>query len=236
VIASKDANDAFFGNFAKALQSKGEIGGGPIMEIVVAIVSIAAAGVLWLEMVIRTAVLYVGAVLGTAVYSGFVDRKLWPRVRTWAGIMGAVIAVKPVVAIVLLLASALSSTQQGENAAFGAVISGLAIIILAILASFLIYKFIPGLGDDIAQSRRALLTQASPRQRVPHASPAQRVQQGISTHGERGIGGQSRSTASTATGHASGGIAAHSSRSPRPSSGTKGGAPQAPDRQRPSDS
>ncbi|WP_157880084.1 hypothetical protein [Streptomyces natalensis] len=224
VIADKGASDNFFGGFAKALQSDSGIGGGPIMQIVVAIVSIAAAGILWLEMAIRAAVLYVGAVLGTAVYSGFVDKDLWPRIKRWAGLMGAVIMVKPVVAIVLLLASALSGTKQDENASLSAVISGLAIIILAILASAVIYRFIPGLGDDIQASRRAIITQASPRNRVPqHTSPARTVQQGISTHSERGIGQQTSSSRPSAatTGQASGGIAAHSSRASR-SSGTQG--------------
>ena len=62
--------DAFFGGFSEALKKGDDIGGGPIMLIVVALVSILAAGVLWLELVIRAALLYVGALLGTVVYAG----------------------------------------------------------------------------------------------------------------------------------------------------------------------
>ena len=82
------------------------------MLIVVSLVSILAAGVLWLELVIRAALLYVGALLGTVVYAGLVDKNLWGHVRRWAGIMIAVILVKPVIVIVLGLAGALSARRR----------------------------------------------------------------------------------------------------------------------------
>ncbi|MFC7469187.1 hypothetical protein ACFQVA_19040 [Actinomadura keratinilytica] len=97
--------EAFFGTFSEALKKGEDIGGGPIMLIVVSLVSIVAAGVLWLELVIRAALLYVGALLGTVVYAGLVDKNLWKHVRRWAGIMIAVILVKPVIVIVLGLAA-----------------------------------------------------------------------------------------------------------------------------------
>ena len=118
------------------------------MLIVVSLVSILAAGVLWLELVIRAALLYVGALLGTVVYAGLVDKNLWGHVRRWAGIMIAVILVKPVIVIVLGLAGALSADDGPD--AFSAVVSGLAIILLAIFASAMIYRFVPGFGDEIA--------------------------------------------------------------------------------------
>ncbi len=118
------------------------------MLIVVSLVSILAAGILWLELVIRAALLYVGALLGTAVYAGLVDKNMWGHVRRWAGIMIAVIMVKPVIVIVLGLAGALSS-DDGPPDAFSAVVSGLAIILLAIFASGMIYRFVPGFGDEI---------------------------------------------------------------------------------------
>lgn len=51
VIASSTGGqtDVFFGSFAEALKKGTDIGGGPIMLIVVSLVSIVAAGVLWLE-------------------------------------------------------------------------------------------------------------------------------------------------------------------------------------------
>src|SRR5690606_14966247 len=122
--ATGDQTDTFFGTFSGALEKGDDIGGGPIMLIVVSLVSILAAGVLWLELIIRAALLYVGALLGTVVYAGLVDKNLWGHVRRWAGIMIAVILVKPVIVIVLGLAGALSADDGPD--AFSAVVSGLA--------------------------------------------------------------------------------------------------------------
>ncbi|WP_369234841.1 hypothetical protein AB5J56_24140 [Streptomyces sp. R21] len=218
VLAKTTGNqtDTFFGTFSGALKKNTDIGGGPIMLIVVSLVSILAAGVLWLELVIRAALLYVGALLGTVVYAGLVDKNLWGHVRRWAGIMIAVILVKPVIVIVLGLAGALSSDDGPD--AFSAVVSGLAIILLAIFASAMIYRFVPGFGDEIAGSRNNRIMQgAEGKAAAVISSPATLVAQGIKTHSSRadnnggggGGGGNQRPT-----NPASGGVAAHSTRTP----------------------
>ncbi|MET9525977.1 hypothetical protein [Streptomyces coeruleorubidus] len=211
--ATGDQTDAFFGTFSEALKKGEDIGGGPIMLIVVSLVSILAAGVLWLELVIRAALLYVGALLGTVVYAGLVDKNLWGHVRRWAGIMIAVILVKPVIVIVLGLAGALSADDGPD--AFSAVVSGLAIILLAIFASAMIYRFVPGFGDEIAGSRNNRLMQgAESKAAAVISSPATLVAQGIKTHSSRADnnGGGSQSSAARPSNPASGGVAAHSSR------------------------
>ncbi|MFE0678956.1 hypothetical protein [Streptomyces sp. NPDC058867] len=207
-----DQTDTFFGTFSGALDKGEDIGGGPIMLIVVSLVSILAAGVLWLELVIRAALLYVGALLGTVVYAGLVDKNLWGHVRRWAGIMIAVILVKPVIVIVLGLAGALS-TDEGPDA-FSAVVSGLAIILLAIFASAMIYRFVPGFGDELAGSRNNRIMQgAEGKAAAVISSPATLVAQGIKTHSARADhnGGQSGGGPRPAN-QAAGGVAAHSSR------------------------
>jgi hypothetical protein len=210
-----DQTDTFFGTFSGALKKQENIGGGPIMLIVVSLVSILAAGVLWLELVIRAALLYVGALLGTVVYAGLVDKNLWSHVRRWAGIMIAVILVKPVIVIVLGLAGALS-TDDGPNA-FSAVVSGLAIILLAIFASAMIYRFVPGFGDEIAAGRNNRMMQgAESKAAAVISSPATFVAQGIKAHSTRadnGGGGGAASGGARPSNPASGGVAAHSSRS-----------------------
>ncbi len=223
--------DVFFGSFSDALKKGNSIGGGPIMLIVVALVSVLAAGVLWLELVIRAALLYVGALLGTAVYAGLVDKNMWHHVRRWAGIMIAVILVKPVIVIVLGLAGALSGTSGPTS--FSAVVSGLSIIILAIFASAMIYRFVPGFGDDVVKLRGDHKAAGSPGAAVI-SSPAALVKQGIKTHSARGgpeeqaAGGQG---VGAGTGGMSGGIAAHSARGgarQAPPSPAPGAAPPAP--------
>ncbi|WP_228473838.1 hypothetical protein [Streptomyces calidiresistens] len=225
-----DNSDAFFGQFSAALQTGEDIGGGPIMLIVVSLISILAAGVLWLELVIRAALLYVGALLGTAVYAGLVDRNLWGHVRRWAGIMIAVIMVKPIIVIVLGLASALT-TAEGPSA-FGAIVSGLAIILLAIFASAMIYRFVPGFGDEIVNHRAMRRDTANRTASAAIATPATVLRQGMGTHGARGPNAPSGPSGPAgpgggggATGNPlAGGVAAHGSRGPSGGAGPRTGA------------
>ncbi|MFB7591992.1 hypothetical protein [Streptomyces sp. NPDC056169] len=214
VIASGTGQqtDVFFGSFKQALQKGDSIGGGPIMLIIVSLVTVLAAGVLYLELFLRAVMLYVGALLGVVVYSGLVDKNMWGHVRRWAGIMIAVILVKPVIVIVLGLAGALSSGTGPDS--FSAVVSGLAIILLAIFSSAVIYRFVPGFGDEIAASRNNRLHRAGENTAAAViSSPASLVSQGIKTHSTRdsGGGGGQGSQARPANPLA-GGVAAHSSR------------------------
>ncbi|MGC9543685.1 hypothetical protein [Streptomyces sp. UG1] len=225
VLAKTTGNqtDTFFGTFSEALNKGNDIGGGPIMLIIVSLISILAAGVLYLELYLRAVLLYVGALLGVVVYAGLVDKNLWGHVRRWAGIMIAVILVKPVIVIVLGLAGALA-TEEGPDS-LAAVVSGLAIILLAIFASAMIYRFVPGFGDEIANTRNnRIMRGAESKAAAVISSPATLVAQGIKTHSSRADsnsgGGQSNTP--RPTNPASGGVAAHSA---RPAGGGGGSAP-----------
>ncbi|GGT55531.1 hypothetical protein [Streptomyces purpureus] len=223
VIASGtgEQTDVFFGSFKQALQKGENIGGGPIMLIIVSLVTVLAAGVLYLELFLRAVLLYVGALLGVVVYAGLVDKNMWGHVRRWAGIMIAVILVKPVIVIVLGLAGALSS-GDGPNS-FSAVVSGLAIILLAIFASAMIYRFVPGFGDEIIASRNNRLHQGTENAAAAViSSPAALVSQGIKTHSTRAEGGGGGSA--RPGNPLAGGVAAHSARtSTAPGGGAGGG-------------
>jgi hypothetical protein len=179
----------FLASFANTLSptngSASTVGGGPILLIFISLISMIAAALLWLELLIRAAMLYVGAVLAGAVYAGLVDKELWHHVRRWAGLMIAVDLVKPVVVIVLGLASAISSATA-PTSAFASVLSGLAIMVLSIFASGLIYRFVPNFGDDMLRISMARNNEA-PAQVAQGAmdGPATRMQQGIAAHGAR---------------------------------------------------
>ncbi|MEE1757613.1 hypothetical protein [Streptomyces sp. SP18BB07] len=223
IIAKTTGNqtDTFFGTFSEALKKGNDIGGGPIMLILVSLVSIVAAGVLYLELYLRAVLLYVGALLGVVVYAGLVDKDLWGHVRRWAGIMIAIILVKPVIVIVLGLAGALT-TEDGPDS-LAAVVSGLAIILLAIFASAMIYRFVPGFGDEIANSRNnRIMRGAEGKAAAVISSPATLVAQGIKTHSSRADnnGGGGGSSTPRPSNPASGGVAAHSSRSAGGGGGT----------------
>lgn len=186
---TSSGTNSFLSSFANTLSpsngSSSAIGGGPILLVFISLLSMIAAALLWVELLIRAAMLYVGAALAGAVYAGLVDKDLWPHVRRWAGMMIAVDLVKPVIVIVLGLATAISSgTAPGSP--FASVLSGLAIMALSIFASGLIYRFVPNFGDDmlrLAGSRNG----DAPAQVAQGAldGPATRMQQGIAAHGAR---------------------------------------------------
>ncbi|MFI1400160.1 hypothetical protein [Streptomyces sp. NPDC020681] len=218
--------DVFFGSFKQALQKGDQISGGPIMLIIVSLVTVLAAGILYLELFIRAVLLYVGALLGVVVYAGLVDKNLWGHVRRWAGIMIAVILVKPVIVIVLGLAGALAGDDGPDS--FSAIVTGLAIILLAIFASAMIYRFVPGFGDEIANSRNnRIQNSAESKAAAVISSPAALVSQGIKTHSSRGnAGGDGNGAAPRPANPISGGVAAHSTRNP--GGGNAGGQSAAP--------
>ncbi|WP_327728920.1 energy-coupling factor transporter transmembrane protein EcfT [Streptomyces sp. NBC_00487] len=223
IIAQTTGNqtDTFFGTFSEALKQGNDIGGGPIMLILVSLISIVAAGVLYMELFLRAVLLYVGALLGVVVYAGLVDKDLWGHVRRWAGIMIAIILVKPVIVIVLGLAGALT-TEEGPDS-LAAIVSGLAIILLAIFASGMIYRFVPGFGDEIANSRNnRIMRGAEGKAAAVISSPASLVAQGIKTHSSRADnnGGGGGSSTPRPANPVSGGVAAHSSRTANGGGGT----------------
>jgi hypothetical protein len=182
--SSSDTN-GFLSSFSHALDPNSGLGGGPIMLIFVSVLSMIASALLWLELLIRAAMLYVGAALATAVYAGFVDKSLWGHVRRWVGLMISIDLIKPIIVIVLSLATAVSSGPQDS---FGAVLSGLAIMILSIFASGLVYRFVPAFGDEMLtlQKERAAKVGAAAVSNAAFVSPAGQMRSGIATHGNRG--------------------------------------------------
>lgn len=183
---TQEDTERFLSGLSAAL-SPGEstLGGGPIMLIIVSILAIIASAIIWLELLIRAAMLYVGAILGCAVYAGLVDRSLWRHVRRWAGIMIAITLSKPVLVIVLGLAAAILG-QPGGGDSFAAVLTGLAILFLAIFASVVIYRFIPSFGDDMAALYHSRKTAAAAGPGAAFNSPTSYIRHGIATHANRG--------------------------------------------------
>ncbi|WP_282202204.1 hypothetical protein [Kitasatospora fiedleri] len=212
---TKSDTGTYLGGFADTLE-KGSIGGGPLILILVSLVAVLAAAVLWVELVIRAAMLYVGALLGTAVYAGLVDKQMWKHVRRWAAMMLAVDLAKPIVVIILGLAGAVA-TGAGADDDFGRVLAGLAILFLSIFASATVYRFVPGFGDELMAMRRARASAVQAGSAMING-PANFVKQGISTHGSRGgaEGGGGGSGSPAGGGVAGAGIAAHASRPANP--------------------
>ncbi|MEU9130220.1 hypothetical protein AB0D08_19290 [Kitasatospora sp. NPDC048540] len=208
---TKSDTGTYLGGFADTLE-KGTMGGGPLILIIVSLVAVLAAAVLWIELLIRAAMLYVGALLGTAVYAGLVDKQLWKHVRRWAGLMLAVDLAKPIIVIILGLAGAVA-TGAGADDDFARVLSGLAILFLSIFASAAVYRFVPGLGDEMLQLRNARAGAVSAGSAMI-SGPANLVKQGISTHGSRGGPQTANASSGAGGGSVAPGIAAHAGRTP----------------------
>ena len=154
------------------------------MLIFVSVLSMIAAALLWLELIIRAAMLYVGAALATAVYAGFVDKSMWGHIRRWIGLMISIDLIKPIIVIVLSLATAVSSGSQDS---FSAVLSGLAIMILSIFASGLVYRFVPAFGDEMLtlQKERAAKIGKAAITSAAFTSPAGTMRNGMAAHANR---------------------------------------------------
>ncbi|MEV4560936.1 hypothetical protein AB0K51_28610 [Kitasatospora sp. NPDC049285] len=208
-VGTKSDTGTYLGAFADTLE-KGSLGGGPLILIIVSLVAVLAAAVLWIELVIRAAMLYVGALLGTAVYAGLVDKQLWKHVRRWAAMMLAVDLAKPIIVIILGLASAVA-TGAGADDDFARVLSGLAILFLSIFASATVYRFVPGFGDELMAMRRARSSAVQAGSAMING-PANFVKQGISTHGSRGGAQTANASPGAGGGGVAPGIAAHAAR------------------------
>ncbi|MER7752755.1 hypothetical protein [Kitasatospora sp. NPDC097643] len=221
-VGTKSDTGTYLGGFADTLE-KGDVGGGPLILVIVSLVAVLAAAVLWIELLIRAAMLYVGALLGTAVYAGLVDKQLWKHVRRWAGVMVAVDLAKPIIVIILGLAGAVA-TGAGANDDFARVLSGLAILFLSIFASAAVYRFVPGFGDEIMNMRHARASAVSAGSAMINGT-ANLMKQGITTHGDRGPVGAGGG-GGAGGGSVAPGIAAHAGRTPAPPA--QAGPPQNP--------
>ncbi|WP_329224242.1 hypothetical protein OG352_39750 (plasmid) [Streptomyces sp. NBC_01485] len=209
---------ALFASMADTLRKDGDIvGGGPIILIVIAGVTILAAGLLGLELVLRAAALYLGALLGVVVYTALVDRNLWGKVRRWAGIMVALIMLDPILRISLGIADVFTDAQ-GPDAA-PVIVAGNAVIIISLAAGVAIFKFVPGYGDEIAAGLAMRATMGAGRAvGKVGASAAGVVAQGIQTHGGRPAEGGGKSNSGggkiNRVNGVSDGISTHGNRGP----------------------
>ena len=85
--------------------------------------------------------------------------------------------------IVLRLASALEDASGKDTT--NALISGLSIIIISIVASALLFRLIPGMGDDIVAARRDSYDPASKQSLAAITRPVATLRAGINTHASR---------------------------------------------------
>lgn len=128
------------------------IPGGAIIVIFFALALLAAVAGVWLELIVRNALILSGLVFGPTVFSGLVDRDLWGHTKRWCGVMVAVIASKYVTFTVIALATGMLASDSPNKSlaqSFATVFTALALLFLAFYMPFQLAKFIPGFGDEL---------------------------------------------------------------------------------------
>ncbi|MFF2619743.1 hypothetical protein [Kitasatospora sp. NPDC058046] len=139
------------------------IPGGPLIVLAVGSFLLLAILGVWLEIIVRNALIYTGLVFGPTVFAGLVDKDLWGHTRRWFGIVVGIIASKYVTFTTLALASGLlageSSERTSTGEAFGTCLTAVALFFLALYLPVQVAKFIPILGDqlqDVFSSRKQM--------------------------------------------------------------------------------
>lgn len=160
-------------------------GGGAVTVLIASVVTILCAVVLWVELLLRTAIIYVATLFAAPTFSGLVDRSLWRHARRWVFFVVSVIFAKPVVVAVLGLAAA-GAGQGGSADGFSSVFVAIALMIVSIFCVGLLFRLIPNAGDEIAgalTARREIRTN-TPNSPLP--GPGVLLRQGMQSHLVRG--------------------------------------------------
>ena len=179
----------FLTGAGNALTAPGTTNGGPVVLIVGAVIGVLVGVLLWVELLLAAAAIYVAAVFGPLVFAGLVDRAMWGRVRKWMGLVVSLALVKPVVVVVLGLAAGLAGSGNAADN-FSSVLTAIALLLLSTIASYAVYRLVPLAGDELGQlhGARKAVQSTGPAAAVP--GPATLVSQGIAAHmRNRGSGG-----------------------------------------------
>ena len=166
--------------------------GGAATVLIAALVTILCSVVLWIELLLRTAIIYVATLFAAPTFSGLVDRALWKHSRRWVYFTVSVIFAKPVVVAVLGLAAA-GAGNAGTADGFSSIFVALALMIVSIFCVGLLFRLIPSAGDEIAGAITARREIKSNTPNSPLPGPGVVVRQSVQSHLVRGA---SRSGAS----------------------------------------
>ncbi|MFF5567680.1 hypothetical protein ACFY7Z_20475 [Streptomyces sp. NPDC012623] len=179
-------------------------GQGQAQLLVVNLVMLLGALLMWVELLIRSAAIYVAVALGPIVNAGLVDKDLWGKSKKWIGAIIAIGLTKPVLFALLGLGGAILSDSSGNRSdAVSKTLVGGLILLLAVFASGTLYKWVPAFGDEMAQLHhdRKHAQSSGPASVVDgpgqHANRAigMRVQDSLVGGGSRAAGGQAASAA-----------------------------------------
>ncbi|GGO85024.1 hypothetical protein GCM10011584_03980 [Nocardioides phosphati] len=209
-------------------------GAGAILTIFIAGLAIGAAGIVWISLLVRKALLLIAIVFAPVAMAG----SSWDHTRgwvsKWASFLMALIISKVVLVVIFLLATAqVSAPIDGDIQSVSEPIAGVVLMLMAGFAPYMTYKAINFMGFDMyhamsaEQEGKAALNRPMPipMNRAPSSQPSKVLDGGTSGGGSGGsptppapatgsgpstgtAGASSGGGGSAAGGAAAGGIAA----------------------------
>lgn len=175
--------------------------------LVVNLIMMAGALLMWIELLIRSAAIYVAVALGPIVNAGLVDRDLWGKSKKWFGAIFAIGLSKPVLFALLGLGGAvLSDTTGSMSDAVSKTLVGALILLLAVFASATLYKWLPEFGDHMAQLHHDRKAAQSSGPAAAIDGPGQHANRAMNSRVQDAlVGGGSKSAGAKAAGAKMGG-------------------------------
>ncbi|MER5968533.1 hypothetical protein ABT112_02080 [Streptomyces sp. NPDC002055] len=195
----------FLENILKVMASNPNEGVGQLL--IVNLIMMLGALLMWIELLIRSAAIYVAVAVGPIVNAGLVDRDLWNKSKKWFGAIFAIGLSKPVLFALLGLGGAILSDTSGRMSdAVSKTLVGALILLLAVFASTTLYKWVPAYGDEMAQLHHDRKSAQSSGPAAAIDGPGQHANRAIGAHVQDSlVGGSSKTAGSKAVGAKMGG-------------------------------
>lgn len=170
-------------------------GAGAILTIFIAGLAIGAAGIVWISLLVRKALLLIAIVFAPVAMAG----SSWDHTRgwvsKWASFVIALIISKVVLVVIFLLATAqVSAPIDGDIPSVSEPIAGVVLMLMAGFAPYMTYKAINFMGFDMyhamsaEQEGKAALNRPMPipMNRAPSSQPSKVLDGGTSGGGSGG--------------------------------------------------
>ncbi|MFD0416844.1 hypothetical protein [Streptomyces sp. NPDC127108] len=171
----------FLENLLKVMAAKPSEGVGQLLAV--NLIMMCGALLMWIEMLVRGAAIYVAVALGPIVNAGLVDRDLWGKSKKWFGAVFAIGLSKPVLFALLGLGGAVLSDSTGSMSdVVSKTLVGALILLLAVFASATLYKWLPAFGDEMAQLHHDRKTAQSAGPAAAIDGPAQHANRAFGMH------------------------------------------------------
>lgn len=131
----------------------------PALILVLSLGYLIASFFVWAMFVIRKAMIIVAAVFAPVAFSGAAARATSGWVRRWAEFTLAMVFSKLVVVIIFTLAISLVGSPGSGMQAVGSLFSGLAMLVVACFAPWMLLKLVHFIGGEVAAAHHQGMTQ-----------------------------------------------------------------------------